>query len=153
VVRSRILQILSAIFSCFARLEDCAACFYLKVFPFHLPQRFVIGDLADQIGYLATEEFLEFRKCGFGVLDGVVQSGGDKSRVVVHLSLHCKDRCDLDGMVDVGRRLRVLPTLVTMLVCGKGDGFQEIGRSQIYVEPPSWSSVPLFLRTACYELG
>ena len=150
MVRSRILQILSAIFSCFARLEDCAACFYLKVFPFHLPQRFVIGDLADEIGYLATEEFLEG---GFGVLDGVVQRGGDENRLVGYLSFHCEDGCNLDGMIDVGRRLSVLPTLVTMLVCGKGDGFQEIGRSQIYVEPPSWSSVPLFLRTACYELG
>lgn len=88
---------------------------YLKSLPLHLVEGLVIRHLSDKTGHFGTKVFIEFRKRGFGVLDGIVQSGSEKSRLVEYSAFCCEDSCNCDGMIDVWGCFSILPTIVAML--------------------------------------
>ena len=60
-----------------------------------------------------------------GVLDGVVQDGGQKDDHVRHAGVRGEEVGGVEGMVDVGRRRGVLALLALVLLRRESGGAQE----------------------------
>jgi hypothetical protein len=86
----------------------------LSLLPLGLRECLVIRHLRDQARDAGPEGLLEFcfgRGC---VLDRVVENGGLKDRQIRDSSDASDDLRDLDRMIDVGRSIRVLATIIAM---------------------------------------
>jgi hypothetical protein len=98
--------------------------FDLKLFSNVLVERLIVGHLLDHFSYLLSEVLIKLARCGFCVLDRVMEHGRHQRDEVSDTAGVRKQVRNSDGMVDVRRRLLVFSALRRMLAR------RELNRSQ-----------------------
>ena len=101
---------------------DVGSVLNLEAFSLGLWQRFVVGYLEDDGGDFLAKETDELLFGRFGVLNCVVQNGGNQDALVLDASFVREDVRKGDGVVDIWGGAGVLAALVAVFVGGEGDG-------------------------------
>ena len=99
----------------FGAIADVGDMLHLQLFTGRLRQRFIVRQFLDNGRHRFAKQVSDFSEGGFGIFDGIVQERPDENDRVVDVGLIGQNVEQFDGVINVGRMVRIFTPLLAML--------------------------------------